>query len=84
MTQAVTESAARTEAVMVRQDGRVVVHFGLADDAACVVGRRWNVEVLVSADPRETTCGQCHRLPEWKQAWRDAAKKDAAKKVVAP
>jgi hypothetical protein len=78
MTQAVTESAARTEAVMVRQDGRVVVHFGPADDAACVVGRRVGVEANVSADPRETTCGQCHRLPEWKQAWKDAAKKVSA------
>lgn len=77
MTQAVTESAARTEAVMVRQDGRVVIHFGSDDIAMCVIGRRGDVEPVVSEDPRKTTCGQCHRLPEWKQAWKDAARKVA-------
>lgn len=59
---------------MVRQDRRAVVHYGPDEDALCVVGRRTDVETLVSDDPRETTCGQCHRLPEWKQAWKNAAR----------
>lgn len=63
---------------MVRQDRRAVIHYGPGDVPLCVVGRRKDIDVPVSSDPRETTCGQCHRLPEWKQAWKDAAKKVSA------
>lgn len=63
---------------MVRQDRRAVIHYGPDGEALCVVGRRKDVDVPVSSDPRKTTCGQCHRLPEWKQAWKDAAKKVSA------
>ena len=60
---------------MVRQDRRAVIHYGPDDEALCVVGRRKDVAATVSSDPRETTCGQCTKLPEWKQAWHDEAKR---------
>lgn len=60
---------------MARQDGRPVIHFAPDDVALCVIGRRTGVEAQTSSDPRETTCGQCHRLPAWRQAWRDEARK---------
>lgn len=75
MTQAVTESAARTEAVMVRQNGERIVHFDIGNGSACwLVGE----SAELSTDPRETTCGTCLRQPAWKQAWKDAAKKVSA------
>jgi len=63
---------------MARQDKRIAVHYAPAGTALCVAGRRQGVTLVTSASPRETTCGQCHRLPEWKTAWRNAAKVEQA------
>lgn len=77
MTQAVTESAARTEAVMVRQDGRVTMHFDPGDGfPACGQGGF----VFVTTDPDIesddfTMCGKCMKQPRWRLAWRDEAKR---------
>lgn len=76
MTQAVTESAARTEAVMVRQNGERIVHFEGDDGPVCRVDFR--DPRSTTSDAREVTCGKCLRRPEWKQAWKDAAKKVSA------
>jgi len=62
---------------MARQDGRIPVHYAPEGVALCVVGRRHGVEVTVSEDPRETSCGQCERIPAWKQAWREEAERAA-------
>lgn len=56
---------------MVRQDGRVPIHFDTGDgDVACK-----RPADLRTVDPREVTCGQCERRPVWKQAWRGEAKR---------
>lgn len=78
MTQAVTESAARTEAVMVRQDERVPIHFDTGDGGPVC---KQAGGVLTTTDPREVTCGQCERRPVWKKAWHEEAKRA---KVPAP
>jgi hypothetical protein len=69
MTQAVTESAARTEAVMVRQNGERIVHFDPGTGVVCPVGKQ-GID-----DPRATTCGRCQRTDVWRQAWKDEARK---------
>lgn len=60
---------------MARQDGRIPIHFAPDGEVVCMLGRREGVELVISADPHATTCGQCHRVPAWKRAWRDAAKR---------
>lgn len=64
---------------MTRQDGRIAVHYAPTGTALCVAGRRKGVTLATSPNPRETTCGQCHRLPEWKAAWSNAAKAERAR-----
>lgn len=59
---------------MARQDGRVPIHYAPGGVTVCMLGRRKGVTLKVSEDPRETTCGQCQRKPEWKTAWKNAAK----------
>ena len=56
---------------MVRQDGRVPIHFDTGDDVAC----RQPGDLVTTTDPREVTCGQCERRPVWKQAWSAEAKR---------
>lgn len=55
---------------MVRQDGRVPIHFETGGSIVCK-----RPAELHTTDPREVTCGQCQRRPVWKQAWRDEAKR---------
>lgn len=64
---------------MARQDKRTTTHYAPAGKALCVAGRRQGVKLATSPNPRETTCGQCHRLPEWKTAWRNAAETERAR-----
>ena len=66
---------------MVRQDRRAVIHYGPGDVTLCVVGRRQDVDLTVSADPRETNCGRCENTDVWKRAWKAEAKRA---KVPAP
>lgn len=59
---------------MAKQGGRVPIHYAPKGVVVCAVGRRKDVTLTTSPDPRETTCGQCQMKREWLTAWHDEAK----------